>query len=214
MSSDVTAIVPIKALAAAKSRLGGVLSDSMRQRLVLEMLAGVIRALRAAPRIESIVVVSPDEGFADRVLGSKTTFLHEPGGGDLNSAVRLAVRHALEAGARVVIIVPADVPLITAEDVERLAAPTSNGRSGSVRIVPAHDGHGTNGLRLEPPGALTPSYGQGSLSRHVASAHAARLAVVIEEIANLGFDVDVPADVARLARDPGYDWLARTDENK
>jgi 2-phospho-L-lactate guanylyltransferase len=65
-------------------------------------------------------------------------------------------------------------------------------------IVPDRHGTGTNALLLAPPGALAPSFGEGSFARHVALARAAGAALEVAEIRSLGLDVDTPGDLAAL----------------
>ena len=69
-----------------------------------------------------------------------------------------------------------------------------------VGIVPDRHGTGTNALLLSPPGAIVPSFGEGSCERHVAAARDAGIPFEVEEVASLGLDLDTPADVIALTR--------------
>jgi 2-phospho-L-lactate guanylyltransferase len=68
-----------------------------------------------------------------------------------------------------------------------------------VVIVPDRHGTGTNALVLSPPDAIEPSFGPGSLERHVAAAEAAGIPHRVEEIPGLALDVDTPGDLAELS---------------
>ena len=100
------------------------------------------------------------------------------------------------------LIVPADLPLLTADDVAALvaAAPAWNGGRGTAGIVLAPDGSsaGTNALLLEPPTALAPSFGADSFQAHVAWAAELALPYTIVRRPALLLDIDTPDDVARL----------------
>ena len=65
-------------------------------------------------------------------------------------------------------------------------------------IVPDRHGTGTNALVLSPPDAIAPSFGPGSLARHVAAAEQAGVPHSVEDVPGLALDVDTPADLAEL----------------
>src|SRR5918992_299175 len=73
-----------------------------------------------------------------------------------------------------------------------LAAPRA------VSIVPDRQGTGTNGLVLRPPDAIAPSFGPGSLKRHVAAAEAAGVPFAVAEVPTLMLDVDTGEDLSAL----------------
>ena len=58
---------------------------------------------------------------------------------------------------------------------------------------------------LAPPSAIGPAFGEGSRDRHVAAARAAGVPYGVEELASLGLDLDTPADIVALTREP---WSA------
>jgi len=58
-------VVPVKALAKAKTRLAPLLSPQERQRLALFMLGDLLDKLRNIPEITGIIVVTPDPEIAN-----------------------------------------------------------------------------------------------------------------------------------------------------
>ncbi len=70
------------------------------------------------------------------------------------------------------------------------------GRSST--IVPCHRDDGTPVISIPAGTSFSLAYGTGSFRRHVAAAHAAGLAVRVVRDPLLGFDVDLPADLAAL----------------
>jgi 2-phospho-L-lactate guanylyltransferase len=68
----------------------------------------------------------------------------------------------------------------------------------AVGIVPDRHGSGTNGLLIAPPDAFRPSFGEGSLGRHLAQARERELAYRLEALPSLEHDVDTPDDLAAL----------------
>ena len=94
-------------------------------------------------------------------------------------------------------ILPADIPLVRAEDVR--AVVEALGVDGVPRavLVRSRD-NGTNALALRPPEAIAMHFGRDSADAHRAAAVAAGVAVV--EIVNerLSFDVDAPEDLEEM----------------
>ena len=66
----------------------------------------------------------------------------------------------------------------------------------AVAIVPDRHGTGTNALAIAPPDAFAPSFGPGSLERHVSAARDAGLVHRVEPVPSLALDVDTPEDLA------------------
>jgi 2-phospho-L-lactate guanylyltransferase len=67
-----------------------------------------------------------------------------------------------------------------------------------VAIVADRHGTGTNGLLIAPPGTFDPSFGSGSLERHLEQARARGLVHRVEALPSLEHDVDTPGDLAAL----------------
>ena len=65
-------------------------------------------------------------------------------------------------------------------------------------IVPDRAGTGTNALLLHPPDTFTPSFGPGSLERHMEAARGAGIRFRVERVHSLMHDVDTPDDLADL----------------
>ena len=191
----VTVVVPVRGLPAGKSRLAAVLQPAQRNRLVRAMLGDVVRALRSVPAVERVVVLSRDAAAAQEAARLEVDFLQEPPDVlGLNCALAFAQTQLSESGA--LLLVPADLPLITRTDVEKLVAalPVAPG----VVVAPSRDG-GTNGLLLLPPTVITPAFGAESAARHIAAAERAGAAVVCVEDARWALDIDSPEDLALAA---------------
>ena len=202
------AVVPFKGRD-GKRRLSALLEPDERAELARAMLDDVLAALATSPLVDHVSVVSP-EGDQARTAGpSGVSWLVEsaPDGATgetdgLNRALLAAQAAATTAGAARLLILPADLPLLTTDDVAALlaAAPAQTGGRNSGRIVLAPDGSsaGTNALLLEPPRALAPSSGVDSFQVHVAWAAELGLPYAIVRRPALLLDVDTPEDVARL----------------
>lgn len=158
---QVTAVVPVKPLALAKTRLA--LPRAQRRRLALAFAVDTISSLSASRLVSGVVVVTPDLAVARRVRELGAHVAPEEGAG-LGAAVRwgieLAVRWRPSSG---VAVVPADLPCLRAEDV---TAVLSGAAAPEGAFVPDRRGTGTT-LLVHPRGRTAEtSYGPGSAARH------------------------------------------------
>jgi 2-phospho-L-lactate guanylyltransferase len=178
------AVVPVKALPRAKSRLAGVLDGDARADLMLSLMRRVVGACLEAGLEVCVVSPDPEVHAAARALGADAL---DDGGRDLTGSVELALaRHAHAPG---VAVLAADLPDVTAADVRELIAHAS-----PLAIAEAPDGT-TNAIAASPPSAFRPSYGPGSAARHGGTR---------VRLPGLERDMDDPADLERsLTECPG-----------
>ena len=185
-----SAVVAVKARPHCKSRLAGRLAPQSRVLLVRLMLNGVLEALRGARSIGRIVVVSPERD----TVPPNICVLRDPGDG-LNPALDSARQVLVDNGVTELLILPADLPLITADDIDQLVA--TGRRTGFASATDAA-GTGTNALYIAPPAFFRFQFGPGSRFHHFDEA--ARLGMGAEalRLQGLEFDLDGPADLAYL----------------
>jgi 2-phospho-L-lactate guanylyltransferase len=196
------AAVPFKGPVGSKRRLSGLLDPDERSRLSLAMLDDVLGALLAVPAIERVLLLRPTGSHHLPSQSSRLTIVNEDGeqGGPdrqdcLNWAIRQAQRMAQAEGATSLLIVPADLPLLSPSD---LAALLDAAELAPIVIAPDRANDGTNALLLTPPSALDPSFGETSFGRHRERAEHAGLKYSVLERASLGLDLDTPTDLATL----------------
>lgn len=192
------ALVPIRGLESAKTRLGGDLDAEERRDLVVDLLRRTLRATRDARRIAGTIVVTMDPAAAGIARDHRAIGLVERAPG-LNGAITAARSVAVARGATAVLILPADLPAIDAEAVDAVvdagarAAPGSVGAAVVVLVGDRHGG-GTNALLVSPPGIIEPAFGPASRELHGAAARASR-ATFIELDGPLALDVDTAEDL-------------------
>ncbi len=185
------AIIPVKRLSEAKSSLGEVLGPEQRQRLMLAMLADVLKAVHQAPHIAATIVVSPDEKVLSFTQLHGAVGVAEPGL-ELNEALKLAINRALSESATSVLVVPADLPLLKSVDIENLIAMASAPRD--VVIAPSK-AKGTNALFLRPPDLINLRFGGESFPLHVKEASRVGVRPRIYRSPTVALDIDEPADL-------------------
>ena len=199
----VVAIIPVRGLERAKTRLGEALDPEERRVLVEGLLRRTIRAAIETPGVRAVAVVSPDpEALA--VAGDAGAVTLPQGGGGLNEGLADGRAWAREMGATALLVVPADLPAIDSLELERVVAAARDGfasalSTGSaatmlVALVPDRAGQGTNVLLLAPPGAIPFQFGPGSRAAHATSA-ARGGAIYVEVDGPLGLDLDTPDDL-------------------
>ncbi len=190
----VFAVVPVKELWRTKSRLGPILDPGARAGLTLYMMGRVVSALHAAG-IEDVCVVSPDRIVLDEAVKRGAAPLRQESRG-LNPALDEGRRWAMERGASALLVLPADLPLLDAEDVR--AVLESAVEAPSMTISPDGAHAGTNALLLRPPDALPFAFGPDSYEAHLRAARGRNLDVRVCERPHLAFDLDTADDLGRL----------------
>jgi 2-phospho-L-lactate guanylyltransferase len=192
------AILPVKTFDAAKQRLGEQLRAGARQALAQAMFTDVLAALRRVRGLDSIVVVTRDRIAESTALSHRVQVLRDESQAGQSPAAMIGIRHALAAGFERALLVPGDTPLLDPGEVDGLLADGAERGLGAT-IVPDRHGAGTNALLLVPPGAVEPSFGPGSLERHLAAARAAGIPHDLAEPPSLMLDVDTTDDLAELS---------------
>jgi 2-phospho-L-lactate guanylyltransferase len=187
----------------AKARLGEALDGEERRALVERLLARTVTAAAATPGVAEVVVVSPDQEVAALAGALGARGVVQAGSG-LNEGLDAARAWAVAAGADGILVIPGDLPAVTAAELARIvemsraraASRDGMGRSGAaiVALVTDRAGSGTNVLLVAPPEAIAFHFGDGSRAAHAAAAGAAG-AAYLEIDGPLDLDLDTPDDL-------------------
>lgn len=190
------AIVPVKPLRRGKSRLADVLSTDERTELNEYLLENTLRTLAKVPEIEHVLVISRDPAALAKArnLGART--LQENGSPGLNVALTRATLVAKTYETKCVLILPADLPKISPEDIKALLAHAQD--PPVVVVAPDRSREGTNALVVCPAGIVEYHYGPGSFNRHCDLAREAGARLEICELPSLALDLDEPDDLELL----------------
>ena len=189
------AVVPIKRLGVAKQRLTSLLGEA-REEFAYLLACRTLDVVRDSGLFEGIIVVSPDPRIAAAALTRGARVLDDRDA-SLNEACSLGLAAAAERSARIAVLMPADLGLLSAQAlagvVQRYSVLRETG--DAVGLVRCKDGTGTNMVLLDPAQPFEPRFGADSFARH-ASATAAAQELTAPEVA---FDIDAAEDVRRLA---------------
>lgn len=185
------ALIPVKSLHEAKSRLATSLTREQRKTLVLDMLHHVITVLLASNCLAGVTVVSPDPLVLETVerWGAHPQIEEEYGH---NPALHAAAFRELSLGVSALLTISADLPLLHAYDVQRMI---EQSRDYDVVLAPSWEGTGTNALLMRPPLVLPYLFGPGSLQRYLAQAKEEGISSVLYNSIGMALDVDTIDDV-------------------
>jgi len=186
------AIIPVKPLRRGKSRLSSILSGLEREVLNRYLLQSLLESLNGIVNIDHKIVISYDPtalAFA-RKFGANTVL--ENRHTNINRALRRATMAAKAYGATKILILPADLPLISQMDIEEVLS-FQKGNSQMI-IAPDRKMNGTNALFINPIGAIKYDFGDWSFRKHVEQAERKGISVKIIRNDNISFDLDVPED--------------------
>ncbi len=189
----VVVVVPVGTLEGAKSRLGIALDAEERHDLAERMARRTIEAAVATPGVAETLVVTPDDEVRRIALDAGARPIRQRGHG-LNAGLREARDEAVAGGATALLVVPIDLPGITAEALAAIVRAVSEGTEPRVVLVPDRHGRGTNALAVAPPDAINFCFGGDSREAHVRGAREAG-AELIELDGPLRLDLDTPDDL-------------------
>ncbi len=162
------------------------------------MLEDTLATLGKCRSLAEIAVVSADERAGEIALRHGATILSQAQDAGVNSAVAVADRYAVqEKHADATIVIPQDLPLLGAGDVDGICSAASD---RCIVICPSLRYDGTNLLLRMPPGVIPTSYDNNSYDSHILSASAQGAAVRVIEQEHLMFDIDTQEDARQLVQ--------------
>jgi 2-phospho-L-lactate/phosphoenolpyruvate guanylyltransferase len=191
------AVIPVKPLKRAKSRLADVLSKEQRAEFAEMMYRQVLQVVMSADCLNGVIVISRDtEALAiARDFGAKT--IQESSKSDLNPALRRATEMVKLWRADAILVLPADLPFVSLADVDQLVTMGRSMKEPSIVIATDDAQDGTNAMLVRPPSLFDYNYGDGSFAKHIASAREIGASVQVYESETIKLDIDVPADLDR-----------------
>lgn len=151
-----------KPIYASKTRLKDWLSPIERSGLIEAMLSDVLSQLSEVNSIDHYMVVTCDPSAIQLANQFGAEVFYEESVQGMNQAI-MGVQNTLNESVENLFILPADIPLISFAEVERVVQFSKN---YSMTIIPCRKGVGTNGLILSPPKLMNTAFGIGSMEDH------------------------------------------------
>jgi 2-phospho-L-lactate/phosphoenolpyruvate guanylyltransferase len=193
-------LVPVKNLSSAKQRLADVLDQPSRTALAQAMLHDVLTTLHNSPGRPPVAVVTSDPYAVQLATDYHFEIIPDADNPGETGAIEMATRVCVERGIESTLVIPADIPLIEAWELQEIL--THAPAEGSV-LVPAADGRGTNAAFRRPANLFPLRFGNDSFKPHHAAAQATGKPCIVLKFAGIAVDVDNPEDLQRLVSLPG-----------
>ncbi|WP_048646474.1 2-phospho-L-lactate guanylyltransferase [Nitratireductor soli] len=186
------ALVPVKRLERAKSRLSPLLGAAERMELAGAMLRDVLGMLADVERLDGIALITNDPQAMHLARLAGATIVPDRIEAGTNEAVLQGLEWLRPRAGASAIVVPGDIPFATAAEINAVAEAMD---SHAVVLAPALRDGGTNLLGMKPSDAMLPAFGESSFARHLAAARAAGIEPRILHLEGAGHDIDVSSDL-------------------
>ena len=188
------ALVPVKSLKMAKSRLAPYVSQTQREILVLDMLHHVLCVLLDSELFERVSVVSADDRVLEQAeMWGAQSLIEEQHGH--NQALRAAALRIKADGVTALLTISADLPLLSIQETRSLLEQSVR---HDIVLAASKDGTGTNAILERPPLAVPYGFGPNSLHRYTKAARQWHLSHTIYHSVGTAFDVDTIDDLHEL----------------
>ncbi len=185
------AVVPVKPIDAAKSRLSAVLTPQQRANLTQMMLQNTLDILAGWSILAGTLVVTADPAVWELASSYPVDIYQEPDVPGLNESLMRASVEINRMGAEGILIIPGDLPFLDHASLRKIIDHTS--RPPVVVIAPDKKREGTNAMLVSPTGAIPYCYGPDSFNKHQEAARLAHIPVYTIDLASLAVDIDLPA---------------------
>jgi 2-phospho-L-lactate guanylyltransferase len=193
-------LVPIKNLAHAKQRLSAVLTPEERLALAQAMCEDVLQELARWQARPAVAVVTGDPFARDLAARFDFEVIADAVNPGETGAIEMATAECRRRGADRTLVVPADIPLIEASELQKI---TDSAPPGGAVLVPDAAGRGTNAALRAPADLFPLRFGNDSFLPHLAAAKATGKPCVVLELPGIARDVDRPEDLRELAAAKG-----------
>jgi 2-phospho-L-lactate/phosphoenolpyruvate guanylyltransferase len=192
-------LIPFKSLATAKQRLAGALNAQQRSQFAEAMLTDVLHAAAGMVNRIDVALVTGDARAQKLAQEHGFLLIEDTLNESETAAIEMATAWCEPRGYDTTIVVPADIPLITCDELHRVldAAP----HEGAV-FVPAYDRRGSNCILRRPASLIPLRFGNDSFLPHCEAMQRTGKEMIILEMPGIGLDVDNPHELELLvARD-------------
>jgi 2-phospho-L-lactate/phosphoenolpyruvate guanylyltransferase len=188
------AVVPVKTLPSAKSRLRPWLDRTSVEQLAIAMLGDVLETLQRVRALDRIAVATPDPRLAEVARDTGAEILSASVDG-LNPAVEAACAVLAPTANDAALVVLGDVAGAQAADIDALL---DAGARRGVALAPSNDG-GTSALLRGPRDIIPAAFGPDSARVHRELAANAGVSFVELALPSLAIDIDEREDLEKFA---------------
>ncbi len=186
-------LIPVKDLSRANERLASVLSKKQRTELAYVMLEDVFSAVANSKLADNKIIVTVDRKAEKMALQEGFDVIREENQLGESSSVDLAIQVCRKMGAKSVLVIPGDAPLVTGKDLDFVLEKEKKGKS--VVLVPSEDELGTNAILRKPPDSIPSLFGNDSFRKHREEAERRYVPYEVYKNLNISIDIDKPEDI-------------------
>lgn len=164
------------------------------------MVHDVLTQVTQSRRVHDTFVVTGSADVVKWVSDLDVQIIRETSETGETDAVHFALDILKRRGIDAALVLPGDVPLMRASDVDLVVAGALEESTTApfAALVPSHDRMGTNALLLGPPDILRLRFGHDSFCYHLDQVVTKRLPIKIVENERIALDIDEPEDLERL----------------
>lgn len=194
------ALVPLKDLVEAKSRLSGLLRPSERRALAQAMAEDVLLVLRDHAQVGRITLLSDDTGagMLAQKYGADCWPEQELGCRGLNPLIERATERLLADRDEPLMVLHADLPMLGKADIDSVLDAMPDG--GGLVIGCDRQYRGTNLLFFDACSVPQFAFGIDSCARHLQCARDSGIHAQVLQSPGIALDVDEPSDLKHLMR--------------
>lgn len=192
----IAAVIPMKSLHSAKSRLSNILTAQQRKNLAMYLLDATIKEIKKSCIISEIIIVSNDKAVKNYSCLNNLKYIKDSEEG-VNKAVILADNYCIDNGINANIVIPHDLPFISAKEIDEICT-MSNKYHKCIIICPSKRFDGTNILFRKPPDVIKTHYDDNSYMNHLKEAYKFKIPIESLDIVKLRFDLDTKEDLLEL----------------
>lgn len=197
---QVWAVVPVKAFEHGKSRLSAVLAPEARAALARRLFERARGAIAGARSVEQTLVATDSAEVAQQAKALGFGSVLDGTARGLGPVIDQALAHAAAHGATAALVVMGDLPHLESADLDAMLAALD---SCDVVLAPDREEAGTNAMALRLPARAPTCFGHAdSYARHLAWCESLGLGTVTLLRDGLRFDLDTPADLEEISRQP------------
>jgi len=193
-------LVPVKNLGNAKQRLGEAFDQAHRSLLAEAMLRDVLTAASGVTDRLDVFLVTGDSGAQAMAAEFGFGVIEDTRNESETDAIAMATAWCESRGYDTTVVVPGDIPLITAVELHRVldAAPAE----GAV-FVSAYDRRGSNCILRRPASLIPLRFGNDSFLPHCEAMKETGKPLIILEMPGIGLDIDNPHELGMLVQRDG-----------
>ncbi len=189
----VFAVVFAKEFGGSKRRLSAGFGPEERRLLSAAMLEDVLKALKSSV-VHDVVVVCPDSNVSQVVDKCGVPFISQ-GRDGLSSAVRKAINWCVEKKADALLVLPANIPLVSSGEIDSIVELGS--KEPSVVLSPSLDG-GMSALFLNPLDVIQACFGPSCFFKNVEAAIKKDVPMKFHSSREIALNMDSEDDLQRL----------------